>query len=127
MALDTKFFPLAWILFFLKPKVEVDGQPGPRLSWGQNMVGLPPGQHHLRVWTPYLIPSRMGPADAVVDVPPGQVVPLEYRVPLWAFSKGSMGPAPQSYNGLGITIGLMVVPFVILLILIIAMIFMSTP
>jgi hypothetical protein len=54
----------------------------------------------VRVYTPYLLPPRVGPADVVVDVPPGQNVQVEYKAPLVVWSKGSLGPPPQKYNGI---------------------------
>ncbi|MFT4200375.1 hypothetical protein [Gordonia sp. (in: high G+C Gram-positive bacteria)] len=121
LQLTTKFFPLAWILFLLKPKIEINGQPIPG-RWGVNSIPLPPGQHHVHVHVPYLLPPRMGPADMLVTIAPQQNVPMEYRAPMWAFSKGSMGPAPQSYNGVGLTIAMMVVPFLLFLLLFILLI-----
>jgi hypothetical protein len=51
-----------------------------------------------------------------VNVGGGQPVELEYRAPAFAFSPGSLGTPPQKYNGMGLTIALMVVPLVIVLI-----------
>jgi hypothetical protein len=56
----------------------------------------------------------VGPADLSVPVHPGQTVELEYRAPLWAFSAGSLGAPPQQYNGLGLTIGIMVGSLVVI-------------
>jgi hypothetical protein len=67
-----------------------------------------PGQHQLHAHVPYFLPPRIGPADATVDVAPGQVVELEYRAPLWSFSAGSLGAPPQKYNGAAIMIGIAV-------------------
>jgi hypothetical protein len=42
-------------------------------------------------------------------VNPGQWVELEYKAPLFTFSRGSLGPPPQSYNGIGVMIAITVV------------------
>jgi hypothetical protein len=102
IALTTKFFPLQFIFFFIKPKVSIDGHELPPASWGRQVIPVPPGQHQVDVYTPYFLPPRVGPAAVVVDVPPGQSVELEYRAPVWAFSAGSMGAPPQKYNGMAV-------------------------
>lgn len=68
-----------------------------------------PGQHRVHVHVPYWLPAQIGPADTLVDVYPGHWVELEYKAPVWGFSAGSLGAPPQSYNGVGITVALMVV------------------
>lgn len=118
LALDAKFFPMAWIFFLIKPVVEINGQAVPA-QWGVNNIPLPPGQHHVHVHVPYILPSKIGSADLAINVAPQQTVPLEYRAPLWTFSQGSMGPAPQKYNGVGIAIAVMVVPVLIVLLFVV--------
>ena len=61
-----------------KPKLLVDGAEMPVAGWGR--------------------------ADYTVDVPPGQFVELEYRAPLFSFSRGAPGPRPQRYPGAGAVI-----------------------
>jgi hypothetical protein len=118
IAVNTQFFPLAWVLFFVKPKVAVDGQEIPVSGWGRTHVPARPGQHHVHVYVPYFLPPKMGPADATADVRPGQVAELEYKAPMWAFSAGSLGVGPQKYNGVGITIAIVAIPFVLLFLVI---------
>ena len=117
IAVTTQFFPLAWVFFFVKPKIFVDGHEAPPAPWGRTVVAAGPGQHHVHVFTPYFLPPRLGPADAVVDVPSGQVVELEYKAPLWSFSPGSLGQGPQKYNGVAITIAIAAVPLAFFLLL----------
>ncbi|NNG98422.1 hypothetical protein HLA97_14330 [Gordonia araii NBRC 100433] len=112
---------MAWMLHFTKPTVEINGRPVPA-QWGLNHIPLPPGQHHVHVYVPYILPSKIGPADLMVNVAPQQTAPLEYRAPAWAFSQGSIGAAPQAYNGVGITIAMIAVPFVILFLVVLLMI-----
>jgi hypothetical protein len=118
IVVNTQFFPLAWVLFFVKPKVAVDGQEIPVSGWGRTHVPARPGQHHVHVYVPYFLPPKMGPADATADVRPGQVAELEYKAPMWAFSAGSLGVGPQKYNGVGITIAIVAIPFVLLFLVI---------
>jgi hypothetical protein len=76
----------------------------PVAGWGRALLPLTPGQHQLHVYTPYYFPPRAGRADYTVDVPPGQFVELEYRAPLFSFSRGALGPRPQRYPGAGAVI-----------------------
>ncbi|MGC4960922.1 hypothetical protein [Gordonia sp. DT101] len=123
IALTTEFFPLAWVFFFIKPSISVNGYELPRSPWGRTVVPMPPGQHHVHVHVPYLLPSRLGPADTVIPVHPNQVTEAEYKAPLWAFSRGSLGMGPQSYNGVGATIAIAAISFVLfLLVLVLPMI-----
>ena len=119
IVVNTQFFPLAWVLFFVKPKIAVDGQETQAPSLGcARIVPARPGQHHVHVHVPYFLPPKLGPADATVDVRPGQVAELEYKAPMWAFSAGSLGVGPQKYNGVGITIAIVAIPFVLVFLLI---------
>ena len=52
------------------------------------MLPLAPGQYHVHVHTPYFFPQRVGPADYAAIVYPGQFVELEYKAPLFTFSRG---------------------------------------
>lgn len=113
IVINTQFFPLAWLLFFFKPKVAVDGQEVPVSGWGRTHVPARPGQHHVHVHVPYFLPPKLGPADTTADVRPGQVAELEYKAPLWSFSAGSLGVGPQKYNGVGIMLAIVAIPFVL--------------
>jgi len=99
IAVTTKFFPLAWFFFFVKPKIFLNGQQVAS-TWGRTVIPVPPGQHQLNLHVPYFLPSEVGPAAMTVAVAPGQTVELEYRAPVWAFSPGSLGAPPQQYNGM---------------------------
>jgi hypothetical protein len=121
----THFFPLAWLFLFIKPKIFVDGQESPPANWGRNVVPARPGHHQVHVYTPYFLPARVGPADALVDVQPGQLFELEYKAPVWSFSPGSLGVGPQKYNGVGITIAIIAIPFAIILLFILLSVFPS--
>ena len=80
------------------------------------VIPLPPGQYHLHVHVPYLIPTQVGKADLPINVGGGRPIELEYKAPLWAFSPGSLGTPPQKYNGVLATVLIMVIPLAILLI-----------
>jgi len=118
MVLTLKYHPLAFILGLLTPVVTVNGQRI-QARWGRNEIPMPSGQYQLHIHAPYLIPSRIGTADTIVPVAPGQIIDVEYRAPVWVFSAGSLGPPPQQYNGLGAQIGIMAGCFGITLLMII--------
>ena len=113
------------MLFFFKPKITVDGQEMPVAGWGRTVLPARPGQHQVNVHVPYFLPPKLGPADTTADVRPGQLAELEYKAPLWSFSAGSLGVGPQKYNGVGITIAIVAIPFVILFLVIVFTILMA--
>ena len=118
IVVNTQFFPLAWLLFFVKPKIALDGQEVPVSGWGRTHLPARPGQHQVHVHVPYFLPPKLGPADATAEVRQGQVTELEYKAPMWTFSAGSLGVGPQKYNGVGITLAIVAIPFVLLFLVI---------
>ncbi len=100
----TKYSFLTWLYAVLKPKVFLNGYEMPAWGWGHAVYPTHPGQYHVHVYLPYWLPSRVGPADFTAVVYPGQFVELEYKAPLITFNRGSLGPPPQSYNGVGVMI-----------------------
>jgi hypothetical protein len=114
VAVTTRYSWLTFMLGLFKPYLALNGQPV-QAGWGRTVVPVPPGQYHVHVHVPYLLPSRIGTAETVVGVHPGQVVELEYRAPAIALLGGAIGPAPQKYRGLPAAIALVVVPLLLLL------------
>ncbi|MEV4643912.1 hypothetical protein [Saccharopolyspora sp. NPDC049357] len=102
---------LAFLLF--KPQVTINGQPGPVLTWGKNPIDLPPGQHQIRVHVNYL--WKVGYATAVIPVGAGQQLDVYYKPPAMVFMDGAIGPTPQDTPGLGLTIGISIAAFVLVL------------
>jgi hypothetical protein len=87
--LETKFFPLAFILFLFPPRVEVDGGPAQKISWGSTALQVAPGSHHLTVYFPYMfIMRRAGKAEIDVSVEEGQTVTVRYKAPWLVFLPG---------------------------------------
>ena len=82
------------------PVITVNGYPIPTATQGRNVVPTHPGPCQVHVHLKYFLPPQLGPADYQHVVGPGQWIELEYKPPMWSFSKGSLGPPPQSYNGL---------------------------
>lgn len=113
IAITTRYSWLAFVLALFRPQITVNGRPVPA-AWGRTVVPVPPGQHHVQVHVPYLLPPRVGPAETLVPVYPGQVVEVEYRAPVIAWIGGAIGPAPQPVRGLAAGIALLVVPLVVM-------------
>jgi hypothetical protein len=78
------------------------------LGLGSRRLSGAAREYHLHAYLPYWLPSRAGPADNTVAVVPGQLVELEYKAPLFTFSRGSLGPPPQRYTGVAATIAVVV-------------------
>ena len=114
IAVTTRYSWLTFVFALFKPYLAINGHPV-RAGWGRTVVPVPPGQHHVHVHVPYLLPPRVGTAETVVPVHPGQVVEVEYRAPAIGWLDGSIGPAPQKHRGMPAAIALVVVPLVLLL------------
>lgn len=81
--------PLALFLYLVPLKVEVDGQAESG-SWGARFIAVPPGQHQVTVYFPYLFKPRCCEGSASVTVSPGQVTRVGYRAPMFMFSPGKL-------------------------------------
>lgn len=114
IAITTRYHWLTFVLALFKPQLAVNGHQV-LSTWGRTVVPVPPGQHHVHAHVPYLIPSRIGNADTMVTVHPGQVVELEYRAPIIGWLDGSLGPAPQRWRGMAAGVAVSVIPLVVLL------------
>jgi hypothetical protein len=108
IAVTTQYSFLTWLYAVLKPKVFLNGYEMPARGWGRAVYPTQPGHYHVHVYLPYWLPSRVGSADFAVLVAPGHFVELEYKAPLFTFSRGSLGPPPQRYNGVAATIAIVV-------------------
>jgi len=114
IAVTLKYHPIAFLLGLFKPQVQLNGHDVAN-AWGRQVIPVPPGQYHVHVHVPYLIPPRIGVADLSVPVHPGQTVELEYRAPMIAFMKGAMGAPPQKYPGMAASIVLLAVALLLVL------------
>ena len=90
ITVTTKFFVLAFLLYFFKPVIHVDGSPGVKNTWGTTFFPLPPGQHTVRCYVPYLFFPTMGDNSVTVDVPPECVIDVTWNAPWLVFLLGKM-------------------------------------
>ena len=86
--LEARHNPLAWLLYFTKLRVVVDGTAN-TLPWGRSAIPVTPGSHTLDVSFGYM-GSQRGPASITVSVAEGETVRLSYRMPSWMFAKGRL-------------------------------------
>jgi hypothetical protein len=121
IAITTQFSAFFTPFFgAVRPKVLVNGDEIPVWGWGRTVLPRAPGQYNVHVHVPYVFPKRAGRADYTTAVPPGQLVELEYRAPFFSFSRGSLGPPPQRYGGVGAVIALLTICVVFIAIMLIA-------
>lgn len=78
--------PLAWLLYFTKLTVTVDGSQQ-RLPWGTNTILTEPGTHRIDVSFGYLGRQR-GAASIEVPVPAGGKAKIRYKMPSWMSAPG---------------------------------------
>lgn len=81
--------PLAWLLYFTKLTVEVDGTPE-RGSWGDRTISVAPGRHEVKVYFKYIAKARCCEAGVTVDAADGQTVALQYRTPMLMTAPGRL-------------------------------------
>ncbi|MEV0355962.1 hypothetical protein AB0H71_07850 [Nocardia sp. NPDC050697] len=98
LTVDASYSAFAFLLAITKPKIQINGQQVPVTRWGPNHIPVGPGQHHVRVSTPWLF--DMGPATATVPVQPGQGTRVYYKAPVVILLNGAIGPVPQKAPGL---------------------------
>jgi hypothetical protein len=108
LVIDMKRHWLVVALALFIPTIVINGHQTLG-RWGRNVIPLPAGRHHLHIHLPYFLPPRYGPADLTIWLQPGTALEVEYRAPVWAFSRGAFGPAPQPWNGKGWLIPLLVI------------------
>lgn len=80
----------------IPPHVTVNGHPLVS-EYGYRRVPVPAGPVRIDVecrWT-----KTFGQASMVLDVAPGQAVPVFYAAPATVFSKGKIGHTPQKRTG----------------------------
>ena len=87
--IHTGFFPLAFILFFCTPVIEINGHPD-RKYWGTKFYDLPPGQYHFTISFPYIFMPKCGRADVQLALRPGEVRRISYFMWPWMFAPGSI-------------------------------------
>ncbi len=83
----TSFFVLAFVLYFCKAYVCIDGQAAPQ-KWGAVSIPVTPGRHQVEAWTNYFIAPQMGRNGVTVDAAPGTVTRVRWKAPWLIFLKG---------------------------------------
>jgi hypothetical protein len=83
------FFPLAFLLLFCTPRVEINGQAH-TCPWGTHFFALPPGAHRIAIYFPYITSSRCGENSVTVNLPENHVRRVNYFMWPWVFAPGSI-------------------------------------
>ena len=90
----ARFLPLMVLLFFVKPRIEIDGQAHKR-SWGTHRFKVTPGCHQISVYFPYFFLPRCGENLIVINLTVNETAYIDYhlKIPL-IFVKGSIRQIP---------------------------------
>ena len=88
----AKHNPLAWLFYFTKLDIAVDGQHR-KSAWGKNVISAKPGHHRVEISFGYLGRQR-GAASAEVTVPQVGAVRVNYKMPSWMFAPGRLTVSP---------------------------------
>lgn len=83
------FFPLAWLLYFCRPVVEINGYPN-RLGWGTHFLDLPPGRFVVAIYFPYMFSARCGLNSCEIMLQPGMVRRISFYMWPLMFIPGSI-------------------------------------
>jgi hypothetical protein len=92
--IDLGFFPLIWMLFFVRPRLSIDGVVETR-RWGKHAVTLPAGRHVIEAWFPYVLPGKVCRGSITLELAAGRSYKLRYR-PRWLFVSGKMTVVEQA-------------------------------
>ncbi len=87
--IKTKFFPLAFFLFFVTPCIEIDGKQY-RRKWGRSFFEIPAGQHNIKVFFPYIFMRECGANQITLSIEDGEEKHILYKAPLILFFKGKI-------------------------------------
>ena len=85
----TGFFPLAWILFFCTPVIEINGQKNSK-KWGTHYFELEPGEYTVKIYFPYIFKPECGANQIKVDLKEGEQRKISFRMPPWMLSPGKI-------------------------------------
>jgi len=83
----TSFIFVAFILYFCKPRVALNGQEAIQ-SWGTVSIPVVPGRYTVEAWTNYFLAPQMGRNGVVVDAAPGTITRVHWKAPWLVFLKG---------------------------------------
>ncbi|MFZ6050735.1 hypothetical protein [Halocola ammonii] len=83
----TSFYPLAWLMFFCTPKIEVNGETSAH-DWGMTFFELAPGNHKVRVYVPYFLNRYCGDNDINVNIKEGEIRTVSFKMPIILLAKG---------------------------------------
>ena len=92
--IDLGFFPLMWMMNFVRPRLSIDGVVEKR-SWGKHPVTLREGRHDIEAWFPYLLPGKVCRGSITLELEAGKSYKLRYR-PGWLFMSGKMTVVEQA-------------------------------
>ena len=89
LTVKTSFFPLAWILYFVTPTININGKEFKR-EWGKNSFDLSPGDYQVKISFPYMGQSDMGANEISISLNEGEIKNISYEMPPWIFAKGDI-------------------------------------
>ena len=84
------FFPLAFLLFFFKPTIVVDGVAHKAKWWDSYTFPVAAGRHSVKVFFKYMFLAEAGANTVEVTVSEGGTARVRYRAPLVIFLKGKI-------------------------------------
>lgn len=96
LRIRTKYHWLTFMLAGFAPKATINGHPV-NLSWGENVIPAPAGQHLIEIWVPYL--WKFGKASLTVDNT-GGAPQVYYAAPVWTWMRGALSTSEVKSPGI---------------------------
>ena len=89
VSVNLRFFPLAFLLYFCTPTVNINGvvQSCP---WGNHYFELQPGVYQIRISFPYIFSSECGANSVEISLQYGEVRTVNYYMWPIIFLPGSI-------------------------------------
>ncbi len=87
--IKTAFFPLAFLLYFVTPVIEINGKKYSK-KWGEYFFELLPGSYNIKIYFKYLWVNECGANEVKVTINEGETRHLSFHMPPWIYAKGRM-------------------------------------
>ena len=78
LKLNIGFDPNNWFLFFVQPRIEINGKEF-KVKWGVRYFELPPGPYKIRAFYPYLYEYYSAIDTLTVELREGQTLHVKYN------------------------------------------------
>lgn len=87
LTVKTGFFPLAFLLYFCRPVIVLDGKEYPQRKWGKVDFEITKGEHSVGMYFRYVGIPRCGERTVSFSVEKDENVFVRFWMPPWVLAK----------------------------------------